>query len=269
MLVIPHRYGSKNPKVPKLVGPAISPKFYTTSDPSVSDVALDYLFPEDIPIHAVQKIRANLSPNTLRLLLSQITVVRLPLNPFYSSLFLLLMTLPFTIHPNIFRILSCVIFMCAIEGIDIRPEDLLYLHRVKHRKGGCFNFLTKYFSMNPPIEPMEHRGAFDIVAYSLEKKWAHHIFDVSGNFHLEDGFGIPISDRDLYDLDKPIPAFPHRAACPYATIAVSRLSKVATICIIGVLDFLQRIQVRGPLDFSISDADKESFSVPSNSPRRT
>ena len=65
--------------------------------------------------------------------------------------------------------------MRAVEGLDIRPEDLLYLDLVKHHKSSCFVFLTKYLSVNPAVEPVEHRGTFDIASYSSEKKWATHI----------------------------------------------------------------------------------------------
>ena len=90
--------------------------------------------------------------------------------------------------------------MCAVEGLDIVPEDLLDIHRVKHRKGGCFDFLTKYLSVNTSVEHAALRSTFDIATYSLEKKWATHVLDVSGNFHYEDSFQILLSDEELYDL---------------------------------------------------------------------
>lgn len=53
---------SKVPKASKLIGPAISPKVYIASTPSVSEIARDYLFPEDILIHAIEEIHSDLPP---------------------------------------------------------------------------------------------------------------------------------------------------------------------------------------------------------------
>ena len=144
---------SKTPKTSKPIDPVISPKIYLTSAPSMSEIACDYLFSEDIPIHAIEEIHSALSPNTIHLLLPQIVVTHFPLNPFFNLFFRLLKTWPFTIHPNIFCIISCAILMRAVEALDIRPEDLLYFYRVKHRKGGCFDFVIKYFTVNSLVEP--------------------------------------------------------------------------------------------------------------------
>ena len=73
---------------------------------------------------------------------------------------------------------------------------------------------------------------------------------MSGNFYYSDSFHIPLPDDDLYDPDQPIPVFHWRARCPYGAIAASGLTKVAVVCTPGVLDFLQRIQIKGLLGLS-------------------
>ena len=166
---------------------------------------------------------------------------------------------PFTINPNVFRIISCKIFKHDVEGLDIRPENLQYMYRFEHCKGGCFDFLTKYFTVNSSVEPAAHQGAIDISSYSSEKKWATHVYDVSGNLHHGDSIQIPLLGDNLYYPDRPILTFPHRVGCPYDAIAVSCLKNDVAICTLGVPDFLQRIQIKGLVDYSMSEADIESF----------
>ena len=130
--------------------PALSPKMYPTSAPMFSDIARDYLIPNGTSVHVVSDIYGPTLPNTLRLLLSQFTSIRFPLNPFYGSFFCLLQTWPWPciIHPNVYHVLSWAIFMRIVDGIDIVSEDLLYLYYEKHRKAGCFSSLMKYLSLN-------------------------------------------------------------------------------------------------------------------------
>ena len=149
--------------------------------------------------------------------------------------------------------------MRAVEEIDIVPEDLLHMNCIKRRKGCCFDFSTKYLSVNTSVEPIAHRGTFNIAAYSSKKKWATHVFDVSGNFHYGDHFQFSLLDEDFYDPQSSILIFPRRSGCPYAVIAKFVLNNVQVVCTPRVLDFLQRIQVRGPLHFFMSEVDKASF----------
>ena len=85
--------------------------------------------------------------------------------------------------------------MRTVEWIDIRPENILHLYKLKSQKGSFFFYsLTKNPITNVVVDSSFH-GTFDITAYSSKKKWSD-IYDVSRNFNHGIRFKIPLLVKD-------------------------------------------------------------------------
>ena len=127
----------------------VSSKVYPSPAPALFNIKRDYLLPDDVDIFLVSKLYNKMPANTLLLFLLQIIVVR----------FLL----------NIFCVLTCAIFMHAVDRIDNRSKDLLDVYHIKQQNCSYFDSLTKYFTVNSSIETSSHRGAFNVTPCSPEK----------------------------------------------------------------------------------------------------